>query len=63
MTFGEKLNEFKEKTKMTNLEIASLLGVPLRTFEDWKSNRRVPSSFIIKQVEFLLYNYLSRKRE
>ncbi len=54
MTFSEKLTEFKEKTKMTNQEIASLIGVPLRTFEDWKAGNRVPDNFKRRIIEEIL---------
>lgn len=54
MTFSEKLTEFKEKTKMTNQEIAGLIGVPLRTFEDWKAGIRVPDNFKRRIIEEIL---------
>lgn len=54
MTFSEKLTKFKEKTKMTNREIASLIGVPLRTFEDWKAGNRVPDNFKRRIIEEIL---------
>lgn len=51
MTFSEILTEFKDKSKMTNQEIASLIGVPLRTFEDWKAGKRVPDDFKRRIIE------------
>lgn len=31
----------------TNQQTADRLGVPLRTFEDWKAGRRVPAPHVI----------------
>lgn len=50
MNFSEELQNLKESSGMTNKQIAEHLGVPLRTFEDWKSGRRTPADYVIKSV-------------
>ena len=45
MTFSEKLKILRAEKHLTQKEVAEILGVPKRTYEDWEYGKRTPTEF------------------
>jgi putative transcriptional regulator len=41
-TFGELVRTWRERRKLSRVDAARKLGVPLRTLEDWEYGKRTP---------------------
>jgi putative transcriptional regulator len=41
-TFGELVRAWRERRKLSRVDAARKLGVPLRTLEDWEYGKRTP---------------------
>jgi hypothetical protein len=63
MTFAEKLQKWrgvtgrgrKARGKIPQAQAATMLGVNLRTYQDWESGRHEPVGFALSQIEALLW--------
>jgi DNA-binding transcriptional regulator YiaG len=44
------LRDWQKNAGLTSARAASLLGVPLRTYQDWKSGAHLPRGFALKQL-------------
>ena len=42
MTFGEKLHKLRDSQKLTQTQMAELLGVSLRTYQYYEAGRMYP---------------------
>lgn len=45
MTFGEKLKKARKDKKMSQTDLANLIGVHYRTIQNWETGQRKPSNF------------------
>ena len=54
------IRDWQKKRKLTNQESADLIGVPLRTYGDWKGGQHVPRGFALKQIREKLKSEKSR---
>ena len=50
MTFAEELYKIRIESGLTQKKAAELLGVPLRTYESWERELRVPASYVQSSV-------------
>lgn len=46
------IKELRQQKKMTQREFAEFLEIPLRTIEDWESNKRTPPEYVVKLIKF-----------
>ena len=44
------IRDWQRKRKLTNPAAAKELGVPLRTYGDWKGGQHAPRGFALKQL-------------
>ena len=44
------IRDWQKKRKLTNPQAAKELGVPLRTYGDWKGGQHAPRGFALKQL-------------
>ena len=44
------IKAWQKKRKLTNPQAAKELGVPLRTYGDWKGGQHAPRGFALKQL-------------
>jgi DNA-binding transcriptional regulator YiaG len=44
------IRDWQEKEKLTNLAAANKLGVPMRTYGDWKGGQHSPRGFALKKL-------------
>lgn len=49
-----KFNEIKKATGFTQKELAVYLDIPLRTIENWCSNKNQPPEYVIDLIEYKL---------
>lgn len=54
------IKQIRENLKLTQLELANLLNIPLKTIKNWEQNQRTPSSYI---VDLIINNILSLANE
>lgn len=57
--FGAVLKQWRIKSGKSQKAFAMMLGVPLRTYENWEWNDRTPPEYVQK----LILNEIKRKRE
>lgn len=50
MTFSEEIYKIRIESGLTQKKAAELLGVPLRTYESWERELRVPASYVQSSV-------------
>lgn len=53
MTFAEIL----EKYNLSQSQASRLLGIPLRTVQDWKLGNRTPPQWTINLIDFYISNH------
>lgn len=67
MTFGDKLKELREKHKLSQTELASMLGISMRTIQNYEASRGLPrtTSTVSKICEIfnLPADYLMNDKE
>lgn len=61
ISLKEKIEEFKETNNCSNKDIANLIGVPLRTLENWKAGSRCPDTFKERLISEILWRDLMIK--
>ena len=44
------IKEICEQYNLSQAELARLFGIPLRTVQDWHSERRTPPSYVINMI-------------
>ncbi len=54
------IKQIRENLNLTQLELANLLNIPLKTIKNWEQNQRTPSSYI---VDLIINNILSLANE
>lgn len=48
--FGEKIKNLRKDNKLTQQQMADMLGLSLRTIASWESNDRLPSIDVLKKM-------------
>ena len=56
MTFGEKLKKLRESRKLTQTQMADMLGVSLRTYQYYESGRMYPKDKAVYQRTATRFN-------
>jgi transcriptional regulator with XRE-family HTH domain len=51
MNLAARLQEFRRKNHLTQAAAATLLGVPLRTWQNWEISRNTPRGFALHALE------------
>jgi DNA-binding transcriptional regulator YiaG len=54
--FSALVLEWRTARKLTQAKAAALLGVPLRTFQDWEYARRAPQGLALELITAKLKN-------
>lgn len=50
-----RIKELRKKTGYTQKQFGALLGIPMRTIQDWELGYRTPPEYVIDMIEELLY--------
>ena len=58
MDTANRIRSCREKYHLSRNSFSKLLGIPLRTVEDWESGRRKPPAYIPNLIESYLSNML-----
>ena len=55
---SDKMNikELRTAAKMTQKAFAEYFGIPKRTIEDWETERRTPTAYVLELIEYKLKN-------
>ena len=46
------IKSLRTSSGMTQAAFAELLGIPIRTIEDWESGRRKPPEYVVRLIEY-----------
>jgi len=58
------IKEIRDTTGLTQTEFGELLGIPVRTIQNWEKGYRIPPAYIIELVNFKIKRiYKNTKRE
>lgn len=57
------LKELRQRTGLNQREISEVLGVPLRTWEDWESGRRAMPDYNLRMMSYYIKMKLGCKRK
>ena len=51
-----RIKEMRLKTGLTQAKIASLLNVPIRTWQSWELGERTCPAYVVNLIEYYLVN-------
>lgn len=54
---AQEIRAARKKAGLTHAELHSLLGMPIRTIEDWESGRKKPAEYRKRLLLFFLEHY------
>lgn len=58
-----KIKEIRDKTGLTQTEFGDLLGIPMRSIQNWEKGWRTPPQYIVDLIEFKVKSiYKNTKR-
>ena len=60
MTFGEKVRSLRKEKKMSQQELASMVGVSYRTIRSWEVEGRFPKQNVLYQKPDRLSRFWNR---
>ena len=50
------IKEIRKQAGMTQQAFSEFLGIPKRTIEDWENERRKPPEYVVKLIEYRIFN-------
>lgn len=50
MSFAEDLKQARKEANLTQAGMADIMGIPVRTIQDWEISRSTPPSYVIRFV-------------
>ncbi len=56
MTFADRLRRWQKRHDLTDAQAAAGLGVPRRTYENWKQGHREPRGLALQTVLRIISN-------
>lgn len=51
------IKKFRKKYNLTRMQLAAMVGVSVYTVASWEQNRYIPSTPVLKLIEYIEKNY------
>ena len=63
MDVSNDLKNIRKKYNLTQVEIANILKMPLKSYQNWEQGERCPAQYIVGWIETVVRNNIYNRKE